>query len=361
MICSPELLPGRVSLIVPCYNVEKYLDDFIASIIAQTYKTLEIILINDGANEATTKALREAVPRLEAEGYCVLLIEQVNKGLAGAVDTGLKRFTGEFLMWPDPDDWLLPHSIERRIQIMRENPDIGLLRSNAKLFIEARQEFDGHFMSTEVEPHRPVELFEDLLFQRQFYAPVCHIVRSAMFLQVHPDRSIWFAPVSSQNFQLLVPLVEVFPVLQVHEAFAVYRVREDSRSRAPTKTLERLMDRHEQLYDVTLHTLPKLRTYSEERAAKVRNHHWRNKMLPTAIRAKMRDKAFDLIRHADLSAWRKALVRLIFRLRCNCLFDSIDTLTGRVASRGLARFSDILVRMPNHEICWGAGPIWSGR
>lgn len=244
---------------------------------------------------------------------------------------------------------------------MRQNPDIGLLRSNAQLFIEARQEFDGHFMPTGVAPHRPVELFEDLVFQRQFYAPVCHMVRSAMFLQVHPDRSIWFTPVSSQNFQLLVPLVEAFPVLQVHEAFAVYRVREDSRSRAPTKTHERLMARHEQLYDVTLHTLPKLRTYSEARATRVKNHHWRNKMLPTAIRAKMRDKGFDLIGQADLSAWRKALVRSLFRLRCNRLFDLIDTRTGRVASRGLARFSDMLVRMPDREIRWGAGPIWSGR
>lgn len=355
------LVPDRVSLIVPCYNVEKYFEDFIASIIAQTYKALEVILVNDGANDATTEALRAAVTRLEAEGYRVVLIEQENKGLAGAVDTGLKHFTGEFLMWPDPDDWLLPNSIERRVQIMRENPDIGLLRTNCRLFIEARKEFDSHFLPTDVAPHRPVELFEDLLFHRQFYAPVCHMARSAMFLQVHPNRSIWFAPASSQDFQLLVPLVEAFPVLQVHEPLAVYRVREDSRSRAQTKTHEKLMGRHEHLYDVAVHTLPKLKTYSEARAAKVKNHHWRNKMLPTAIRAKMLDKGFELIARADLPTWRKPFVRSLFRLRCNRVFDAIDMRTGRVASRGVSRFSDLLVRMPQSEIRWGAPPLWSGR
>ena len=355
---ASSLVSDRVSLIVPCYNVEKYLEDFIASVLAQTYKHLEIILVNDGANGATTQALRAAVPRLEAEGYRVLLIEQENKGLGGAVDTGLKHFTGEFLMWPDPDDWLLPHSIERRVALMRENPDIGLLRSNAQLFIEERHEFDGHFMPVDVAPHHPASLFEDLIFQRQFYAPVCHMVRSDMFLQVHPDRSIYFAPASSQNFQLLVPLVEAFPVLQVHEPLAVYRVREDSRSRAPTKTHETLMGRHEQLYDLTLHTLPKLSTYSEVRAERLKNHHWRNKMLPTAIRAKSLARGLDLVAQADLAAWRKAIVRGLFRLRCNPMFDAVDTRTGRILSRAVARLSDMLVRVPPDEICWGAGPLW---
>ena len=353
-----KLRQGRVSLIVPCYNVEKYLEDFISSIVIQTYKTLEIIFVNDGANEATTQALRAAVPRLEAEGYRVRLIEQENKGLGGAVDTGLKHFTGEFLMWPDPDDWLLPHSIERRVALMRANPDIGLLRSNAQLFIEARGDFDCHFMPVDVAPHRPVELFEDLLFQRQFYAPVCHMVRSEMFLQVNPDRSIWFASASSQNFQLLVPLVEAFPVLQVHEPLAVYRVRDDSRSRAPTKTHETLMGRHEQLYDLTVHTLPKLRTYSEGRAARISNYHWRNKMLPTAIRAKSLARGLDLIAQSDLAAWRKTLVRMLLRARCNPDFDAVDTHTGRIMSRAIARLSDRLVRVPPEDIRWGAGPLW---
>ncbi|MDJ0922068.1 MAG: glycosyltransferase family A protein [Henriciella sp.] len=353
------LEPNLVSLIVPCYNVEKYFDDFLQSVLKQTYKDIEVILINDGANEATTHLLREAVPVLEAEGYLVKLVEQQNKGLGGAVDTGLKHFTGEFLMWPDPDDWLLPNSLERRVELMRENPDIGLLRSNAELFIEAKQTLDGHFMPTDAPASRVPHLFEDLVFQRFFYGPVCHFVRSEMFLKVHPDRTIYFAPASSQNFQLLVPFVESFPVLQVPEPLAVYRIREDSRSRAPTKTHEKLMGRHEQLYDLTVHTLPKLKTYSEDRAARVKNQHWRNKMLPTAIRAKMADKGAALIQQADLPGWRKALARACLALRCNRAFDTIDQATGRVASRIVSRSFDALVRMPQREVVWGAEPLWS--
>ena len=95
-----------VSLIVPCYNVERYMPRFIESLAAQTYKRLQIVLVDDGATDGTGTLIAESVSRLEAEGYSVKVITQANRGLAGAVDTGLRHVTGEFLTWPDPDDWL---------------------------------------------------------------------------------------------------------------------------------------------------------------------------------------------------------------------------------------------------------------
>ncbi|MEM8549038.1 MAG: glycosyltransferase family A protein [Pseudomonadota bacterium] len=351
---------GRVSLVVPCYNVEKYFNEFLQSVLDQDYPDLEVVLVNDGANAATTQALRDAVAPLRARGWVVKLVEQTNKGLGGAVDAGLKYVSGEFLMWPDPDDWLLPGSLTRRVVLMRDNPDVGLLRSNCQLFIEANQEFEGHFMPIDAPAARVPSLFEDLLFQRFFYGPVCHFVRCALFWQVHPDRTIWFSKASSQNFQLLVPFVERFPVLQVPDVLATYRIREDSRSRAPTKTHEKLMDRHEQLFELTMHTLPKLQTYSPERASRVANYHWRTKMLPTAIRAKMQEKGRTLIEQAEISSWRKALARASLQLRCAHTFDAIDQRTGRIASRVLARTLDAAVRMPEAHVRWGDGPLWGG-
>lgn len=356
---SAELVPGLVSVVVPCFNVEAYLEKFISSIVEQTYKNLEVILVNDGANTSTTEMLRASVPLLRSEGYIVKLLEQANKGLGGAVDTGLKHFTGEFLMWPDPDDWLTSDSIKRRVELFRQNPDIGLLRSNARLFIEARQEFDGHFMPVDVPSHRAHGLFEDLLFMRYFYGPVCHMVRSEMFLAVHPDRSIYFSKTSSQNFQLLVPFVESFPVLQVHEPLAVYRIREDSRSRAPNQSREKLMARFDQLLELTEHTLPKLRTWTPERQRLLFNFHWRNRMLPTAIRAAMGNRCRDLVNKSDLAAWRKSLAKIIISVRCSKWFQVSDKLTGSVASRFLARSFDRLVRLPNEQMKWGAGPLWN--
>jgi len=355
----PPLVPNRVSLIVPCYNVEAYLEDFVASVVAQTYKKLEVILINDGANHATTEGLRTAVPRLEAEGYLVKLIEQENKGLGGACDTGLKHFTGEFLMWPDPDDWLLPYSVERRVELMRANPEIGLLRTNAQLWIEARGEYDGHFMPLDDEPRLASDLFENLLILRKYHAPVCHMARSEMFLLVHLERSIWFGPRSSQNFQMLVPFVERYPVLEVpSEVLAGYRVREASRSRAPNKSRGKLMERFDQLFELAVHTMPKLQTATPERLERMNNYHWRNRMLPTAFRAAMKDRCRDLIDKTALGTGRKRAAHALIALRCGRVFRALDERSGRVASRALARLFDRLVMLAPDQLGWGAGPLW---
>lgn len=354
------LVPGRVSLIVPSYNVEAWLEDFIASVVAQTYKDLEVILVNDGANAATTEGLRAAVPRLEAEGYLVKLIEQDNKGLGGACDTGLKHFTGEFLIWPDPDDWLEPNSVERRVALMRANPGVGLLRTNARLWIEARGVYDGHFMPVDGETRLATDLFENLLILRKYHAPVCHMVRSEMFLQVHPDRSIWFGPRSSQNFQMLVPFVERFPVLEVpSEVLAGYRVREESRSRAPSKSREMLMLRFDQLFELARHTMPKLRTATPERLARMHNFHWRNRMLPTAFRAAMKDRCHALIDKSALGRGQKRLAHGLIALRCSPVFQALDARSGRMAARALARVFDRLVMMSEEQFAWGAKPLWA--
>ena len=353
-----DIVDGRVSLVVPCYEVEAWFGCFLQSVLMQDWNDLEIILVNDGSGSVTSSLLRASIPLFAERGWRSKLIDQQNKGLGGAVDAGLKYVTGEFLMWPDPDDWLLPGSIAHRVQLLRENPDVGLLRSNCHLYIEDTKAFDGFFWPTNLPPFRATQLFEDFVYQRHFYAPVCHFVRCSMFWQMHPDRMIWFSKASSQNYQLLVPFVERFPVLQVPDVLACYRVRGDSRSRAPTKTPEKLMARHEQLYELTLHTIPKLLTYTPVRAERLKNHHWRSKMLPTAIRAKMKSKGLALIAQANLSAWRKAVARACLQLRCNAGFDAIDQRTGRIVSRLLARTLDAVVRMPEREAVWGAASLW---
>ena len=63
----------------------------------------------------------------------VRYIYQENKGLGGAINTGLKHVEGEYLIWPNPDDWLSNDSIEKKIVILQNNKSIGVVTSNAYL------------------------------------------------------------------------------------------------------------------------------------------------------------------------------------------------------------------------------------
>ncbi len=90
----------KISIIVPIYNVEKYIDKAMESIVNQTYKNLEIILINDESKDKSIKICEKYIKN----DTRIKLVNQKNKGLSGARNTGLENATGEYIMFIDPDD-----------------------------------------------------------------------------------------------------------------------------------------------------------------------------------------------------------------------------------------------------------------
>lgn len=91
-----------VSIIVPIYNVEPYLAECLDSLVNQTLHDIEIICVNDGSPDCCADIVRDYMLRDER----ILLIEQENKGLSGARNTGLKVAKGEYVYFMDSDDWL---------------------------------------------------------------------------------------------------------------------------------------------------------------------------------------------------------------------------------------------------------------
>lgn len=102
----------KVSVIVPCYNVEKYLDDCLKSLINQTFKDYEIICVNDGSTDSTPEILKK---------YDVKVINQKNQGLSGARNTGFANSKGEYITFIDSDDWVNPCYIEKLYNAITEN------------------------------------------------------------------------------------------------------------------------------------------------------------------------------------------------------------------------------------------------
>ena len=92
----------KITIIVPIYNVEKYIKESIESAINQTYKNLEIILVDDGSTDSSGKICDIYKQRDKR----VIVVHQKNKGLSGARNTGLDLATGKYIMFLDPDDML---------------------------------------------------------------------------------------------------------------------------------------------------------------------------------------------------------------------------------------------------------------
>jgi len=91
-----------LTVIVPCYNVEKYIDKCLVSIVSQIYNNLEILLINDESTDSTGKSCDE----WQVRDLRIKVVHKQNEGLAYARKTGLEHSTGEYIAFVDPDDWI---------------------------------------------------------------------------------------------------------------------------------------------------------------------------------------------------------------------------------------------------------------
>ncbi|MEG1462628.1 MAG: glycosyltransferase [Anaerorhabdus sp.] len=91
-----------VSIIVPVYNTEKYLNKCIESIQNQDYKNLEIILVNDGSSDSSG----EIIEKYQQNDSRIIVIHQENQGAGTALNQGLDAMTGEYVMFVDNDDWI---------------------------------------------------------------------------------------------------------------------------------------------------------------------------------------------------------------------------------------------------------------
>jgi CDP-glycerol glycerophosphotransferase len=111
----PELVPGLVSVIVPIYNVEAYLRDSLDSIRSQTYRELQVILVDDGSTDGSMAIAAEFV----AADDRFQLVRQANAGLSAARNTGLPYAIGEFLAFVDSDDVLAAFAYELMVRAAR--------------------------------------------------------------------------------------------------------------------------------------------------------------------------------------------------------------------------------------------------
>lgn len=108
---------GLISVVVPIYNVEKYLPRCVESLLAQTYQKLEIILVDDGATDASP-AICDEYAKKDAR---IKVIHKENGGLSDARNAGTVASNGKYIGFVDSDDFLLPDMYEKLVAALEEN------------------------------------------------------------------------------------------------------------------------------------------------------------------------------------------------------------------------------------------------
>ena len=123
-----------ISIVVPVYNAENYLEKCINSIIGQTYRNLEIILIDDGSNDNSLSICE----KFALQDNRIKVFHQNNGGVASARNKGLSEASGEFIAWVDSDDSIEPEYIEKLYDAVKEyNADISIALKQYKKQIKS--------------------------------------------------------------------------------------------------------------------------------------------------------------------------------------------------------------------------------
>jgi glycosyltransferase involved in cell wall biosynthesis len=136
-----------VSVIIPCYNQAQYLPDAVASVVNQTYRNWECIIVNDGSPDSTTIVAKELISKYSDKR--IRLVEKTNGGLADARNAGIKVSQGKYWVPLDSDDMIAPTFLEKTVQILDNKPEVGFVYSHIQHFGMANNlfplpDFDAH-------------------------------------------------------------------------------------------------------------------------------------------------------------------------------------------------------------------------
>jgi glycosyltransferase involved in cell wall biosynthesis len=124
----------KISVIIPIYNVEKYLSVCLESVINQTYQNLEIILVDDGSTDACPKICDDYATKDNR----IKLIHKKNGGLSDARNIGVKHATGDLISFVDSDDVLSLYFYEKLINILEEN-DADIVECGFRKFYNEKE------------------------------------------------------------------------------------------------------------------------------------------------------------------------------------------------------------------------------
>lgn len=128
----------KVSVVIPCYNDKDYIQETVQSVLNQTFQDFEIIIVDDGSNEATKKVLSG----LKNEKLQV--ITQQNQGSSSARNNGFNVAKAEYILALDGDDTFDKHFLEKAVAILDENQNIGAVSCYCNIFVKDHQIIHKH-------------------------------------------------------------------------------------------------------------------------------------------------------------------------------------------------------------------------
>jgi glycosyltransferase involved in cell wall biosynthesis len=215
---------SRVSVVIPTYNRAGLIRETLDSVLAQTHRDIEVLVVDDGSTDDTAAIIG-------AYGSLVRYLRQPNAGQAAARNNGTRAATGDFIAFVDDDDLWLPHKLERQLAALTARSDA---EPYAWVYCDA-QVFDGvtgqplHRFSQINPPH--TGWVGAMLLQRDFIASPTPLIRRDIFEHVgYFDESALLR--RREDWDMWLRIAAHVPIAYVPEALARYRLHGQTATRS---------------------------------------------------------------------------------------------------------------------------------
>lgn len=241
----------KISIIVPIYNVEKYLSECIDSLINQTYKNIEIILVDDGSTDKSGKICDEYAKKDSR----IIIMHKKNGGVSNARNKGIKIASGDYIAFVDSDDWIKTSTFENLvIQIKKYKPDLIKFSYIKKCGALEKQ----YKFTTEVNKLILKKQYEDLIYKNIFptydLSNSCNcLFKTSVVKNIKFINKIKFG----EDFMFMIDALLVSnSILFINDSYYYYRV--NMQSATNTINLEKLFKTFNYELQITDNIIKKL-------------------------------------------------------------------------------------------------------
>lgn len=205
----------KVSVVVPSYNYAHCLSQAIESVLSQTFRDFELIVVNDGSIDDTHAVVA-------SYGDAIRYVRQENRGLPGARNTGIRVASGQYVAFLDPDDLWLPLKLERQVLLLDAQPEYGLVYCNSYFVDGNTGQICGTYYSDAL---RSGWILPDLFTEGVFIGAATPIVRHKVLIEVGGyDESLKPPTHGPEDWDLYMRIASKYQIGVVREVLACYRL-----------------------------------------------------------------------------------------------------------------------------------------
>lgn len=284
-----------VSLLTPMYNTDKYIHRLLDSILLQDYPSIEMVVIDDGSTDNSKNIVKSYIQSFAEKGYTLKYVYQDNQGQSVAIKNGLQLISGEFLAWPDSDDFYADKTaISQMVKVLKNSPkEYKMVRTQENILKD--KTFEILFVrGLNAKEHEESTLFYDCLYHTNgyYFAPGAYMVDVAALYEttgfdIYTDKN------AGQNFQLMLPILYKYRCYTIKKPLYNVVIRQTSHSHGQFKGYDATQTLYKSYLATQLETLHRIKEMpidEKELHKKNLTIHYSRRLFNQAIKEKRPDK-----------------------------------------------------------------------